>query len=88
MAYEVLVTPQAVRDLGALPEKVRPAILEAIYGSIANEPERAGKRLQRELAGLFSARRGDYRIIYSVDHAGKQVIVLGAAHRRSVYRRL
>jgi len=36
---------------------------------------------------LFSARQGDYRIIYSIDDTAKIVIVHRIQHRASVYRR-
>ena len=43
-------------------------------------------RLQRELAGLHSARRGAYRVIYEIDDDQHTVIVLRIDHRSRVYR--
>lgn len=54
--------------------------------SVSESPYRAGKRLLGELDGLFSARRGDYRIIYSIDEAANIVIVHRIQHRHSAYR--
>jgi mRNA-degrading endonuclease RelE of RelBE toxin-antitoxin system len=87
VAYEVEITPEGLRHLNRLPEKVRGAVLEAIFGSIAENPRRAGKPLRGELEGLYSARRGEFRVIYEIDEASMVVLVHGAQHRRSAYRR-
>lgn len=87
MAYEVEITPEGLRHLDRLPEKVRGAVLETIFGSIAENPKRAGKPLRGELEGLYSARRGEFRVIYEIDEARHIVLVHRAQHRRSVYRR-
>lgn len=67
--------------------KVRATVTEAIFGTIAENPHRAGKPLRGELEGLYSSRRGDFRISYEVDEEEKVVLVHRAQHRRSVYRR-
>lgn len=87
MAYEVEITPEGLRHLNRLPEKVRGAVLEAIFGSIAENPRRAGKALRGELEELHSARRGEFRVIYEIDEARMVVLVHRAQHRRSAYRR-
>jgi mRNA-degrading endonuclease RelE of RelBE toxin-antitoxin system len=65
---------------------VHAAVLETIFGSIAENPRRAGHALRGELEGLHSARRGDFRIVYEIDEPRHTVIVHRAAHRRDVYR--
>ena len=85
--YEVRITPEGLRHLNQLPAKVRHAALTALRGPIAENPHRLGKPLVGDLAGLFSARRGDYRIIYSIDEIAKLVIVHRVQHRASAYRR-
>jgi mRNA-degrading endonuclease RelE of RelBE toxin-antitoxin system len=86
VAYEVQITPEGLRHLRRTPEKVRAAIIETIMGPIAENPRRAGKPLRGELEGLYSARRGDFRVIYEVDEENRAVIVHRAAHRRDAYR--
>lgn len=86
MAYRVEITPEGLRHLNQLPKKVRAAVIEAIFGTIAENPRRAGKALRGELEGLFSARRGDFRIVYEIDEAAKVVLVHRAQHRRTAYR--
>lgn len=86
MTFEVEITPEGLRHLRKLPEKVKVAVLETIFGSIAQNPRRAGKPLRGEFEGLFSARRGDFRVIYEIDGEHRTVIVHRAAHRGDAYR--
>ena len=84
--HEVEVTPEGLRHLERLPDKVRVAALEAIFGPIAANPQRAGKPLVGELVGLYSARRGDYRIVYEILEAEQVVLIHRVQHRGTVYR--
>jgi mRNA interferase RelE/StbE len=84
--YEVEITPEGLRHLDRLPTKVRSAVIETILGSIAENPQRAGKPLRGELEGLYSARRGEFRVIYEIDDEARVVLVHRAQHRRRVYR--
>jgi mRNA interferase RelE/StbE len=86
MNYEVIFAPTARREMSAVPERVIRAIIEFVYGDLAANPRRVGKPLERELAGLFSARRGSYRILHDVDDAENRVSILRVAHRADVYR--
>ncbi|MBP8881146.1 MAG: type II toxin-antitoxin system RelE/ParE family toxin [Dermatophilaceae bacterium] len=86
MTYELNLTPPAVRALQhRLPEHVAAAI-EFITGPLIENPRRVGKPLKRELAGVQSARRGTYRILYRVNEDEHEVVVLRIDHRREVYR--
>ena len=76
-------TPTAKRALTRLPEKVAAAAVEFIYGPVAENPRRVGKALRRELEGLHSARRGDYRIIYRISDV---VTIMAIHHRADTYR--
>jgi mRNA interferase RelE/StbE len=87
VAYAVEITPEGLRHLRRLPEKIRTAVLEAIFGTVAENPHRAGKPLRGELEGLYSARRGDFRIIYEIHDEDRIVLIHRAPHRREAYRR-
>lgn len=76
-------TPTAKRALTRLPEKVAAAAVKFIYGPVAGNPRRAGKALRRELEGLYSARRGDFRIIYRISDV---VTIVAIDHRADIYR--
>ena len=68
-AYEPRVTEPAQRQLGRLHEGTAAAIVEFMQSALVENPHRVGGRLQRELAGLRSARRGTYRVVYEIDDA-------------------
>ena len=85
-AYELRITAPALRHLGRLPEGTAAAIVEFMLGALVEGPHRVGGRLQRELAGLHSARRGAYRVVYEIDEDQHAVIVLRIDHRSRVYR--
>lgn len=60
-------------------------MIEALE-SLVEDP-RAGKPLVGELSGIWSLRRGDYRILYRIDDAKRRIEVARVGHRRDVYRR-
>jgi len=72
--------------LQKLPEKVGHAVIEFVYGPLARNPQRAGKSLRLQLAGLHRARRGDFRVIYRIDEANARIDILAIEHRSDVYR--
>jgi mRNA-degrading endonuclease RelE of RelBE toxin-antitoxin system len=85
--FEVRATPEALRHLNELPPEIRDAALVALRASISENPRQLGKPLAGDLAGVFSARRGDYRIIYEIDDEANMMIVHRIQHRGAVYRR-
>ncbi len=84
--YEVAITARAARDLQRLPEKVAAACVQFIFGPLIVNPHRLGKPLRSALAGLHSARRGDYRVIYTIDDSSKRVEIIHIARRSDIYR--
>jgi len=80
------MTATARRDLQRIPPRIVPAIIEFAFGDLASAPRRVGKPLQRELEGLFSARRGPYRILYLINDETNRVDILRIDHRSDVYR--
>ncbi len=83
--YEIEITAEGLRHLDRLPEKVRHAALESIFGPIAENPNRLGKPLVGELESLWSARRGDYRIIYEIFEDDEVALIHRVQHRRDAY---
>ncbi|MGI8626170.1 MAG: type II toxin-antitoxin system RelE family toxin [Geodermatophilaceae bacterium] len=81
---DVAWTATSKRALTRLPEKVATAVVEFIYGPLADNPQRVGKPLRFELEGLHSARRGDFRIIYRMTD---RVTILAIEHRADAYRK-
>ena len=84
--YELVLTPPAVRAIQTgLPEAVAAAVIEFMTGPLVSNPRRIGKMLRRELEGIWSARRGTYRVLYRINEDPKEVVVLRIEHRRDVY---
>jgi mRNA interferase RelE/StbE len=85
--YELVLTPPAQRALSdQLPEAVAAAVIEFLTSALVQQSVRVGKPLRGELAGIWSARRGTYRVLCRVRQEPREVIVLHIAHRRGVYR--
>jgi mRNA-degrading endonuclease RelE of RelBE toxin-antitoxin system len=84
--YAIAWTAPDRRALTRLPEKVATAAVEFLYGSLAANPHRIGTPLKLEMAGLHSARRGDYRVIYRIDDGEHRIDVLAIEHRSDAYR--
>jgi mRNA interferase RelE/StbE len=83
VTYTVVLSRQAKRALAEdLPEPVAVACYEFIYGDLARNPFRVGKQLDPPLYPRYSARRGDYRVIYRVENQTVTVRVVTVQHRR------
>jgi mRNA interferase RelE/StbE len=87
--YELVLTPPARRAVTAkLPEPVAAAVIEFLTTALVSQPHRVGKPLRDDLAGIWSARRGTYRVLYRIREDLHEVIVLRIEHRRDAYRPL
>jgi mRNA interferase RelE/StbE len=84
--YQAVLTGSALRSLQAVPPRVAEPLVAFIFGGLAADPRRRGKPLQRDLEGLWAARRGDFRIVYRLDEDTKTMHVLKIAHQANVYR--
>jgi len=80
---ELRLTRRARQQLEALPNAVRDAVLETLV-LIQLEPEATGKRLVGRMEGLWAARVGSYRVLYTLEPRG--VIVRSIRHRGIAYR--
>jgi mRNA-degrading endonuclease RelE of RelBE toxin-antitoxin system len=85
-AFEVRFTAAARRSLNTIPPRVLSAVVEFTFGDLARQPRRVGKPLRDDLAGLFSARRGPYRVLYRIDDAARIVSIVRVDHRADVFR--
>ena len=85
--FSILWSASAQHDLVKLPEKVATAVVEFIYGGLADNPRRVEHALTMELAGLHSARRGDFRVLYRISDNEAGVSIVNIDHRADIYRR-
>lgn len=86
MTYEITWKAGAARDMDALPVGIASAVVEFVYGALAENPHRVGKPLRFELAGKHSARRGNYRVIYQIFETAVEVQIITVQHRADAYR--
>ena len=84
--YTVLLSSGAKRAIEHdLPESVAVAVVDFLYGPLAEDPHRVGKPLRLRLEGYWSARRGQYRVIYSIHEDEVLVRVVRISHRADAY---
>ncbi len=86
--YELGTAPPARRALAELlPHEVAAAAVEFITGPLLANPQRVGKPLGEELAGIYSARLGrKWRVLYEIDDTKHAVVVLDIRQRSTAYR--
>ncbi len=85
--YNLQIARSTAKSLSdALPEKIAHAVYEFITGPLLDNPRRVGKPLGPPLAPAYSARRGDYRVLYFIDDATRTVAVTAIRHRADAYR--
>ncbi len=85
--YELVLTPLARRAItDQLPEAVATAVVEFLTTALIIAPKTVGKQLRADLAGIWSARRGTYRILYRVVDDTQEVVLVRIEHRSDAYR--
>lgn len=85
-AWKVEVTSPALKGFRRLPEKAAAAIVEFVTGPLADHPRRLSKPLTNGLLGLRTARRGDYRVLFTLDVEDHILYVHRIEHRSDVYK--
>lgn len=85
--YEIVLTPPARRAIAEdLSEAIATAVIDFVTTALLDNPHRVGKPLRGDLEGIWSARRGTYRVLYRIHETRREVVVLRIDHRRDVYR--
>jgi mRNA interferase RelE/StbE len=83
--HDVLLTPQAERDLKRLPAETFHRVIVEIQ-TLAQTPRPSGCRKLSGSRNDYRVRVGDYRILYEVNDSGQEVRILRVRHRREAYR--
>lgn len=88
MAWTIEWDDRAKKELRQLDPQTQRDILRYFRKRIATDedPRRFGKSLRHELQGLWRYRVGDYRMVCNIEDEKVVVLVLGVAHRSTVYR--
>ena len=87
MAYQIVITKKAAKELAAL-AKDRQRLIDKRIRSLADDPRPEGSKKLQGRDDLYRIRAGDYRIVYKVDDDEEAVTILRIRHRRDVYRDL
>ena len=83
--YDVLIERTAERDIKSLPTALFDRILPRIK-ALADNPRPTGCHKLAGSKNDWRIRIGDYRVVYEIDDARKQVKIFRVRHRREVYR--
>ena len=88
MAWRIRFFKEADKSLRKLDRQVSARILDELEEvSRLDDPRTRGKALVGNLAGLWRYRVGDYRVVCDIEDEVLVILVVGVAHRSSVYRR-
>jgi mRNA-degrading endonuclease RelE of RelBE toxin-antitoxin system len=85
--YEIALTPPARRAIAEEQrEAVAVAVIDFVTTALLDNPHGVGTPLRDDLDGIWSARRGTYRVLYRIREDSRGVVVLRIDHRRDAYR--
>ncbi len=84
--YSIKYTKEAKKKIEKLDKSIR-LVIKKVIESLSSNPFK-GKPLSYDLAGLYSLRTSDYRIIYRIKEKQLIIIVVTIGHRREIYKKL
>lgn len=83
MAYELLYTRRAVKDIKALDSLTQKRLGKKLE-NLRKDPRRTAQKLTDSKLGQYRWRIGDYRVVF--DLHGEKIVILRVGHRREIYR--
>ena len=83
--YRVFLERAAEKQLKLLSAKLHDRVILAVQ-ALAKNPRPPGCRKLSGTEDDWRIRVGDYRIVYEIDDASREVRINGVRHRREVYR--
>lgn len=86
MAYRVELTPQAEKDLSCLDKIIARNIANKTDWFSHNVESIIPAPLKGGFKGKYKLRAGDWRMIYSIDHASQVITIYAIRHRSEVYK--
>ena len=85
VSYKVLVKRSAEKELRGIPKAVLSKIVSKI-GTLASNPRPHGCESLAGSDRQYRLRQNDYRIVYVIDDAKREVTIAKVAHRSEVYK--
>lgn len=83
--YSVYYTTSASKDWRSIPFSLVPTLKKAIEG-LANQPRPMNSEKLTGSKNAYRVRKGDYRVLYTVDDTQKTIVIYKISHRREAYR--
>jgi len=83
--YRVFYTTAASKDWKKVHSSLVSPLTRAIE-SLANNPRPVQSEKLTGSRNAYRFRKGDYRVLHTVDDAAKTIIIYKIAHRREAYR--
>lgn len=82
--YRVEIKRSAKKEIRQLPQAIRAAAVEAIYG-LVKQPRPSGVKKLTGHDSVYRLRKGDYRVVYEIQDKLLIVTVVKVGHRKDVY---
>lgn len=81
--FSLVYHPLAAGDIIGINRDIRRRLAKAVQERLSSHPESYGKPLRGDLAGYWTLRTGDYRVVYRV--VKHEVWIFAVINRRDVY---
>lgn len=80
MRFEIVLAPQAVEDLRALPARLRAEVRDALETHLRHQPKKRSKSRIKRLRGVskpqFRLRVGEVRVFYDVQDQSVEILAV------------
>lgn len=88
MAYRIEIETRARKELLELPKEITHRLASVLDDLERNPRPPGAKKLAGASAeGGYRIRKGDYRILYTINDSNRLIRVYRIGHRREVYRK-
>jgi mRNA interferase RelE/StbE len=84
LPYRVEFETRARKEFLELPRQVAQSLIPA-FDDLQNNPHPPGAKKLTGVAG-YRLRKGDYRVLYTIDHKSRLIRIYRIGHRREIYR--
>lgn len=88
MTYRLEFTRKALESLNNLPKNVQKQFTLIINGLETNPfpPQTKQLKASKGFPKSYRLRKGDYRLIYTLDSKLNKILILQIGHRKDIYR--
>ncbi|HVT17627.1 MAG TPA: type II toxin-antitoxin system RelE/ParE family toxin [Thermoanaerobaculia bacterium] len=85
-SYKLLLKASAAKEIEAISSKRERQRVVARIRALAADPRPRGSQKLAGHRDRYRVRQGPFRVVYLVDDAAFEVVVVKVGHRREVYR--